>query len=216
MRKFKDYSVEPERVSLGDDAPLPEFKPAEEPAEVPEPAEAPKESKGKKGTRIAGVCGCTSSRLKYSWLRMEVCATRQKGGTVKENVMVKNPHDVSKLVHEIYPVGQLTYEVFLVLVFDTKHKLLGLAEAARGGISSVQVPIAEVLRPALLLPARAVILIHNHPSGDPTPSKDDDAITARIVASAELVGLKVLDHLVLTDDPDFYFSYVDAGRRMSP
>jgi DNA repair protein RadC len=88
-------------------------------------------------------------------------------------------------------------EAMAVLLLDTKHCLLGASIVARGTINGVHCEPRQVFTPALLANAAAVIVAHNHPSGDPTPSPQDLAITRRFVQAGRILGVGVLDHLVV-------------------
>jgi len=88
-------------------------------------------------------------------------------------------------------------EQFRVLYLDRKNVLIADEEQARGTVDHVPVYPREVVKRALELNASAIILVHNHPSGDPTPSPEDIAMTARIEAAAEALGLTLHDHLVI-------------------
>jgi DNA repair protein RadC len=95
-------------------------------------------------------------------------------------------------------------EVFVILCLSTKHH-----EVSRGSLDATIVHPREVFKPAFLSNAAAIVVAHNHPSGDPTPSRDDLAITKRLVASGELLGVTVLDHLVI--GAGRYVSFKNAG-----
>lgn len=88
-------------------------------------------------------------------------------------------------------------EQFRVLYLDRKNVLIADEEQARGTVDHVPVYPREIMRRALELTASALILVHNHPSGDPTPSQADIGMTARIVAAAEVMGIAVHDHLII-------------------
>ena len=88
-------------------------------------------------------------------------------------------------------------EQFRVLYLDRKNVLIADEEQARGTVDHVPVYPREIMRRALELTASALILVHNHPSGDPTPSQADIAMTTRIAAAAEVMGLVVHDHLII-------------------
>lgn len=82
-------------------------------------------------------------------------------------------------------------------LLDTKHRLLRTVTVSVGSLDHTFMSPREVLRDALLANAAAVVLAHNHPSGDPEPSRDDELITRRLVRAAEVVGIDLLDHLVV-------------------
>jgi DNA repair protein RadC len=85
----------------------------------------------------------------------------------------------------------------VVALLDTKHRLLEVATVSVGSIDHTFMAPREVFRDALLANASALVLAHNHPSGDPEPSRDDELVTRRLVRAGELVGVEVLDHLVV-------------------
>jgi DNA repair protein RadC len=91
---------------------------------------------------------------------------------------------------------------------DTKHRLLGTTVVSIGSIDHTFMAPREVYRDALVANASAVVLAHNHPSGDPDPSADDQAVTRRLAAAGELVGVDLLDHLVVAGD-----RWVSLARR---
>ncbi len=90
-----------------------------------------------------------------------------------------------------------TRECFAVLVLNTKNQPLGREIVAVGGLNVAALQAREVFGPALKLGAAAVILAHNHPSGDPTPSPEDQAVTRHLVDAGRLLGIEVLDHLII-------------------
>lgn len=93
-------------------------------------------------------------------------------------------------------LGGLAQEVFVVVGLDVRNGLLDVVEVARGALYCVEVHPREVFRPLLRMAAAGGIVIHNHPSGDPTPSPHDIALTRRLQAVGELVGITIIDHLV--------------------
>lgn len=96
-------------------------------------------------------------------------------------------------------------EQFRVLYLDRKNLLIGDEEQARGTVDHVPVYPREIIRRALELNASALILVHNHPSGDPTPSESDIAMTARIVQAADCMGITVHDHLIIGKSRELSF-----------
>ena len=92
----------------------------------------------------------------------------------------------------------LQQEIFWVLLLDTKNKLIGQpVETSRGLLDSSPVHPREVFNKAVRYSAASVILAHNHPSGDPTPSKEDIDITRRLIEAARILGIRVVDHLIV-------------------
>lgn len=100
-------------------------------------------------------------------------------------------------------------ERFYVACLDQKNRLLGEEMVSEGSLTEVVVHPREVFAPAVRLRAAAVAVVHNHPSGDPTPSAQDKALTKRLIRAAELVGIRLLDHVVIGDGD--YISFVEEG-----
>src|SRR6266481_698775 len=93
----------------------------------------------------------------------------------------------------------LDREQFVVLVLDGKNRVVGFNVVSIGSLTAALVHPREVFKAAILSNAAALILVHNHPSGDPTPSAEDRAITDRLRKGAELLGMSLLDHVVIGD-----------------
>ncbi len=94
----------------------------------------------------------------------------------------------------------LTQEVFVVVALDTRNQVIAELEVARGCLTGVEVHPREVFRPLVRLGAAACVVAHNHPSGDPTPSREDLLLTERLRAVGELIGIPLLDHVVVGSD----------------
>jgi DNA repair protein RadC len=106
--------------------------------------------------------------------------------------------------------GARPVEQFGIVLLDTKHRVLRTAVLTVGTLDRSVVHPREVFREASSARAAGIVLFHNHPSGDPTPSADDVALTRRLVAAGELMGIDVLDHLILTATR--YVSLREMGR----
>jgi DNA repair protein RadC len=100
-------------------------------------------------------------------------------------------------------------EKFIALHLDNKHGLICVDVVSVGSLTTSIVHPREVFKIALVVNAAAVIFVHNHPSGDPTPGKDDLNITTRLREAGDLLGIRVLDHIVIGRDR--YVSFVDDG-----
>ena len=100
-------------------------------------------------------------------------------------------------------------EVFAILCLSTKHRVIAYHEVSRGTLDATLVHPREVFTAALLSNAASIILTHNHPSGDPTPSPDDQQLTRRLVDAGRLIGVDVLDHIIVGDGR--YFSFREGG-----
>lgn len=103
-----------------------------------------------------------------------------------------------------------TQECFLAALLDTRNKLIRVANISKGGLNSAMVNPRDLLHAAVRDRASAVIVVHNHPSGDPSPSRDDLNITRRLKEVCELTGLRFLDHLIIGDGR--YVSLADEGK----
>lgn len=101
-------------------------------------------------------------------------------------------------------------EVFGILCLTTKHRVIAYHEVSRGSLDATLVHPREVFKAAILANAAAIILTHNHPSGDPTPSPDDVVLTQRLVGAGELLGIDVLDHVIIGDGR--WVSFRELGR----
>lgn len=108
----------------------------------------------------------------------------------------------------------LKVEQFVVLLLDAKARIQSEHLVSQGTLTNAPVNPREVFRHAIRHAAAAILVIHNHPSGDPEPSEDDIATTRRLVAAGELVGVKVLDHLVIGDGS--YVSFLERRLLVSP
>lgn len=109
--------------------------------------------------------------------------------------------------HYIPLMKNLKKEIFKTVLLDSKNKIIRDVTISEGSLTTSIVHPREVFNPAIKNSAAAVILVHNHPSGDPSPSREDIEITQRLVKSSEIVGIKVLDHIIIGDG--MHFSFLD-------
>ncbi len=119
-----------------------------------------------------------------------------------------SPRDAARQL--IPEFGAAPVEQFGVVLLDTRHRVLKTKVLSVGTLDASVVHPREVFREAVAGGAAALILFHNHPSGDPMPSRDDVELTRRLAAAGELMGIVVVDHLVLTDTR--YCSFKETGR----
>lgn len=115
---------------------------------------------------------------------------------------------IRKLITEL---GQPDREQFCVILLNAKNEIIGLNIVATGGLSEATVSAREVLKPAIIANSSAMLLCHNHPSGDPEPSWQDHDITRIIVQAAKLVNIQVQDHIIINMEDSRYFSFADSG-----
>ena len=111
---------------------------------------------------------------------------------------IRSPRDVADRL--ILQMGRLEREELRVVVLDSKNHVLRVATVYQGNVSSSLVRVGELFRDAVRLNAASLILVHNHPSGDPTPSPDDLHLTAEALAAGRLLDIDLLDHLVIGHD----------------
>lgn len=142
---------------------------------------------------LGEVCGLDrdqAERLAASF-HLGRAAERARTG---ERPVLKRPDDVARFLAP--ELRGLEVETFQALVLDARHRLKARVEVSRGTLTMAPVHPREVFAPALRLAGVAVIVAHNHPSGDPEPSPEDVEVTRRLVESGRIVGVPLLDHLV--------------------
>lgn len=108
---------------------------------------------------------------------------------------IRTPADVYDLMG--LELGRQDREQFAVLLLDVRHRLIRICSVAVGNLTHVPAHPREVFKPAVQHSAASVVLVHNHPSGDPQPSHDDVQLTRRLAAAGEVLGIEVLDHVVI-------------------
>lgn len=110
---------------------------------------------------------------------------------------IHNPDDAARLFREVLELDQEPQEVVALVTLDIKNHITGVFEASRGSLSSSIVHPREVFQRAILQNAGAIVLGHNHPSGDPEPSREDIQITERLKEAGKILGIEVLDHIII-------------------
>jgi len=118
-----------------------------------------------------------------------------------------DPGSIAPLLFKHFEV--LDRECFAVVLLNSKNRIIGINTVSIGSLTQSIAEPREVFKPAILSNAAAVILAHNHPSGDPQPSQNDKAATVRLKQAGEVLGIKVLDHII-TGDPGKYYSFTTA------
>ena len=108
---------------------------------------------------------------------------------------VRSPSDAANLV--MSEMSLLEREQMRVLLMDTKNRVHTMSTVYKGSLNSSLIRVAEIFRDAIRTTSAALILVHNHPSGDPTPSPEDVAVTRQIVEAGTLLDIEVLDHLII-------------------
>jgi DNA repair protein RadC len=154
--------------------------------------------------RTTGVGVAKAARLVAAVELGRRTLTRAPGARVQ----FRSPHDAAQFLLPAF--GSRPIEQFGMVLLDTKHRVLKTTLVAVGSLNTTGVEPRDVFREAILGSAAAIVVFHNHPSGDPTPSPDDVGLTRRLVAAGVLVGIDVVDHLVLGDAR--YCSLRDRGE----
>lgn len=154
-------------------------------------------------TSVKGIGECKASQI----LAVVELGKRISTQSVEEKVKVTSPIDIINLLME--DMRYLKKEHFKVAILDTKNQIITIENISVGNLNSSIVHPREVFNAAIRRSANSIILIHNHPSGDPTPSREDINITNRIIDAGNIIGIKVLDHLIIGDNK--YISFKERN-----
>ena len=128
---------------------------------------------------------------------------KETGGRYDLNKLVNTSIDAVNILNEIVELDKRAEELFVIITLDVRNSITGLFEVSVGSINSSIVTPREVFKRAILQNAAFIILAHNHPSGVVEPSSNDIEITKRLIEIGELIGIKVVDHLILGRDNTF-------------
>lgn len=115
-----------------------------------------------------------------------------------ESMTIDNPDTIASYLFDYFRDSYK--EEFLVLLLDTKNRIIKTKRVSIGSLNQTLVHPREVFRFAIMENSNSIIISHNHPSGDPSPSKEDIAITKRLVEAGNFIGIKVLDHIIIGND----------------
>ena len=137
----------------------------------------------------------------------ELKIVRERSGIYLPQRMVRGSEDVYLAFRDRFE--KVDREEFLAVLVDGKGRTMGFSVVSVGTLTASIVHPREVFKPAIIGNAASVLLVHNHPSGDPEPSAEDRALTSRLKQAGDLLGIKILDHIVIGDGR--YTSFVDAG-----
>jgi len=140
--------------------------------------------------KVRGISQATAIRIKAALnlgLRLSLPA--------EERPCINSPSDAAALVQA--EMSLLEKEHLRVLLLDRRNRVLDIIEVYQGSVSSSQVRVGEIFQPAIARNASAIVVAHNHPSCDPTPSPDDVAVTRAIVQAGKLLDIELLDHIVI-------------------
>lgn len=123
---------------------------------------------------------------------------RLRIATPDEKPSIHSPADAANFV--LFEMSALEQEELRVMLLDTRNRVLDTVPVYRGSLNTSQVRVGELFKTAIRRNAAAIIVVHNHPSGDPTPSPDDVAVTRAIVQAGKLLDISVLDHLIIGEN----------------
>ena len=124
--------------------------------------------------------------------------------------IIRNSTDTSEVLREVFDADEINiYECFYILLLNNSLKVQGYAKISQGGITHTTADTKLIAKYAIDSLASNVVLAHNHPSGNTTPSGQDKQLTDNIVKALQLLEVKVIDHIILTDSE--YFSFSDSG-----
>jgi DNA repair protein RadC len=158
-------------------------------------------------TQISGIGAATAARI----LAAAEFGTRIASAGAQGRNRVMCPEDVAGMLSAEF-AGEKQEYLYTVLL-NSKHEMIGRELVAKGGITSSPAVPQDVFRPAIRRGAAGIILVHNHPSGDPAPSEDDYKVTQRISEAGALIGIKLVDHVVVGSGGGF--SSLKASGMMS-
>jgi DNA repair protein RadC len=147
------------------------------------------------------------SRIQVSFER--VILVKEKVGRYELPRKTGSPEDAYRAITTITNVQEEAQEVFGILILNTKNKIVAVHEVSRGTLNASMVHPREAFKLAVLHNAAAIICFHNHPSGDPEPSRDDMVITERLKYAGKILGISVCDHIIVGDDR--YVSLKERG-----
>lgn len=116
---------------------------------------------------------------------------------------IASPENAASAINAMFALHEQDREVFGILLLNTKNKIAGATIVSIGTLNHSVVHPREVFKAAILANAAGIICFHNHPSGDPAPSADDITVTDRIAKAGEILGIKVLDHIIIGHDGRF-------------
>jgi DNA repair protein RadC len=139
--------------------------------------------------------------------RYRIALVKESGSAYVTSKPITTPRQVYDAVRGLFEVSDR--EMFYVLCLDQKAKIIGVNLVSIGALSATVVHPREVFKAAILLNSAAIICAHNHPSGNPTPSAQDNELTTRLVAGGVILGIFLRDHVVCGEDG--FFSYADQG-----
>jgi len=141
---------------------------------------------------VRGVGKAKASQLKAG---LEIGRRWRAAASDDDRPQINSPQDAANLL--MLEMSHLEQEQLRLLLLDTKNRVLAVPIVYQGNVNTTVVRVAELFREAVRVNATALIVVHNHPSGDPTPSQEDVRITRQIVEAGQMLGIEALDHVII-------------------
>lgn len=137
-------------------------------------------------------------------MKMEVLKIKQK-----ETIKIQKPMDTIPLLKEFYNLNKISkfQEIFSVITLDASNNVISVSFVTMGTLNNSIVHPREIFAKAISDHARAIIISHNHPSGNPNPSEEDIATTKSLILASYIIGIELLDHIIITTTQ--YFSFLE-------
>ncbi len=154
-------------------------------------------------TKMKGIGNARGARIAAAF----ELGRRQFRKRFENKIQFKSPDDIAAYYGP--KVNSLKYEVFALLLLNGNNCLIQEVQLTKGTLTASLVHPREVFKAAIDYMAAALILIHNHPSGEPKPSDEDKKITRQLLAASELIGIPILDHVIISNNQ--YFSFTQKG-----
>ena len=133
---------------------------------------------------------------------------REKVNSVADNLITSSPEDVVQLLHSI-GLHEEEQECLLTIILNSRNKVVGYYHVTRGLVNQAHGHAREIFRYSVICNACSIIMAHNHPSGDPTPSMQDITLTGEIKEAGRILGIELIDHVIIGGDD--YFSFTEEG-----
>jgi DNA repair protein RadC len=140
--------------------------------------------------------------------KYEIKEIRMRLSEDPERIDVETPEEFAKLAREVFENFSDEKEHLFAFFMNAACRVEHINHVSTGGLTSSEVHPREVFKPALHAGAASIILVHNHPSGDPEPSDNDLAVTERLEEVGEMVGIPIIDHVILGNE-DRYYSFTE-------
>lgn len=130
---------------------------------------------------------------------------------LNEEIKIKTPNKAVEIIEKFFDMSSETQETLNMICFDLKGNVIGVSNVAKGTQTTCIIDPKEILKRALLCNATGIMIFHNHPSGDPTPSRNDRQTTEKLKDACDIMGVVLVDHIIVGDEK--YFSFVENRCR---